>query len=260
MAMRVESSVTSLSWIPSEVVTGLTRLSFASGLSHRGPPRAQLDDLNRMHEDDAFRFANVLHAWAEFDDNRVAASGQDGGVRMGSTTVQIGPLDATFAGLPCLIWCRHLRSATAGCGSPRPPVDAPRSGCRGGAQLAVAAIEHKGGTTYWARVTLNDATLAYLPDHAVTGATTERCERATVSPGAIRTPRPDDPRRSGRHSNGTQTCITHRGPEDTMNRNTSPQDSPPHASLMQHRAALIGPTPAPVKGFDNGEGLDNGNV
>jgi len=97
---------------------------------------------------------------------------------MGSTTVQIGPLDATFAGLPCLIWCRHLRSATAGCGSPRPPVDAPRSGCRGGAQLAVAAIEHKGGTTYWARVTLNDATLAYLPDHAVTGATTEpQCRR-----------------------------------------------------------------------------------
>jgi hypothetical protein len=46
----------------------------------------------------------------------------------------------------------------------------------------VAAIEHKGGTTYWARVTLNAATLAYLPDHAVTGATTERCERATVSP------------------------------------------------------------------------------
>lgn len=100
MAMRVESSVTSLSWIPSEVVTGLTPLSFASGLSHYDPPPpAQLDDLNGMREDDAFRFANVLHAWAEFDDNRVAASGQDGGVRMGSTTVQIGPLDATFAGV-----------------------------------------------------------------------------------------------------------------------------------------------------------------
>jgi hypothetical protein len=63
----------------------------------------------------------------------------------------------------------------------------------------VAAIEHKGGITYRARVTLNDATLAYLPDHAVTSAPTERRERATVSPGAIRTPRPDDPRRSGRH-------------------------------------------------------------
>jgi hypothetical protein len=52
-----------------------------------------------MREDDAFRFANVLHAWAEFDGNRVAASGQDGGVRMGLTTVQIGTLDATFAGV-----------------------------------------------------------------------------------------------------------------------------------------------------------------
>jgi hypothetical protein len=97
MAMRVESSVTSLSWIPSEGVTGLMRLSFASGLSHYDPPPGQLDDLNRMREDDAFRFANVLRAWAEFDGNRVAAAGQDGGVRIGSTTVQIGPLDATFA-------------------------------------------------------------------------------------------------------------------------------------------------------------------
>jgi hypothetical protein len=100
MAMRVESSVTSLSWIPSEAVTGLMRLSFASGLSHYDPPpTGQLDDLNQMRDDDAFRFANVLDAWAEFDGNRVAASGQDGGVRMGSTTAQIGPLDATFAGV-----------------------------------------------------------------------------------------------------------------------------------------------------------------
>src|SRR6202050_3082300 len=252
MAMRVESSVTSLSWIPSEVVTGLTRLSFASGLSHYDPPRpAPLDDLNRMREDDAFRSRTCSRlgpnstAIALLRPGRTVLSGW---VRPPYRSGRWTPLSP---GLPCLIWCRHLRSATAGCGSPRPPVDAPRSGCRGGAQLAVAAIEHKGGTTYWARVTLNDATLAYLPDHAVTGATTERCERATVSPGATCTPRPDDPRRSGRHSNGTQTCITHRGPEDTMNRNTSPQDSPPHASLMQHRAALIGPTPVPVKGFAN---------
>jgi hypothetical protein len=72
--MRVESSVTSLSWIPSEVVTGLTRLSFASGLSHYDPPLAgQLDDLNRMREDDAFRFANVLHARAKFAPAAAAA-------------------------------------------------------------------------------------------------------------------------------------------------------------------------------------------
>jgi phosphoribosyl 1,2-cyclic phosphodiesterase len=43
---------------------------------------------------------------------------------------------------------------------------------------ALAAIEHKGGTTYWARLTLNDATLAYLPDPTVTDAPTERCESA----------------------------------------------------------------------------------
>jgi hypothetical protein len=45
-----------------------------------------------------------------------------------------------------------------------------------------------------------------------------------------------------------------------MNRDTSLQDSLPHASLMQHRAALTGPVPVPVKGFDYGEGLHDGNA
>ena len=67
--MRVSSSVTSLSWIPSEAVTGPMKLSFATGLSHYDPPPpAQLADLDQLRDDDAFRFANVLSAWAEFDE------------------------------------------------------------------------------------------------------------------------------------------------------------------------------------------------
>jgi hypothetical protein len=74
------------------------RIGFATGLSHYDtPPPGQLGDLNAMRDRDAFRFANVLHAWAEFDGSRIISSGQDGGVLMGSTTVAIGPLDATFA-------------------------------------------------------------------------------------------------------------------------------------------------------------------
>jgi hypothetical protein len=96
--MRVESSATSLSWIPSKAVAGVMKASFATGLSHYDPPPpGKLSDLAALREEDAFRFANEMRAWAEFDGNRVVDFGQDGGVVMGSTTVRIGPLDATFA-------------------------------------------------------------------------------------------------------------------------------------------------------------------
>jgi hypothetical protein len=96
--MRVESSVTSLSWIPSEAVTGVMKASFATGLSHYDPPpSAELGDLEALRDADAFRFGNVLRAWAEFDGTRPVGHGQDGGVMMGSSTVRLGPLDVTFA-------------------------------------------------------------------------------------------------------------------------------------------------------------------
>ena len=96
--MRVESRATSLSWIPSEAVTGLMRAGFSTGLSHYDtPPSGTLDDLAELRRSDAFRFINRLQAWAEFDGDRVVDVGQTGGVIMGSTSVRIGPLGATFA-------------------------------------------------------------------------------------------------------------------------------------------------------------------
>jgi hypothetical protein len=98
--MRVESSVTSLSWIPSEAVTGAMRLGFATGLSHYdSPPPDQLGDLESLRKADAFRFANVLSAWAEFEGGAVVSYGQGGGVVMGATTVGLGPMDVTFAAI-----------------------------------------------------------------------------------------------------------------------------------------------------------------
>lgn len=98
--MRVESSVTSLSWIPSEAVTGVMKATFAAGLSHYdAPPPGQLGDVAALRDADAFRFGNVLRAWAEFDGSTPVSFGQDGGTLMGSTTVRLGPLDATFAGV-----------------------------------------------------------------------------------------------------------------------------------------------------------------
>jgi hypothetical protein len=76
----------------------MMRLGFAAGLSHYDPPpTGSLGDLAELSDHDAFRFVNALSAWAEFENGQVARFGQDGGLVLGSTTVQFGPLDATFA-------------------------------------------------------------------------------------------------------------------------------------------------------------------
>jgi Cyclic nucleotide-binding domain len=102
--MRIESAVASVSWIPSEAVSGLMKAGFTTGLSHYdSPPPGQLDDLgpalDRLREQDTFRFANVLSGWAEFGAGGVTGFGQDGGTVMGSSTVRVGPFDATFAAI-----------------------------------------------------------------------------------------------------------------------------------------------------------------
>jgi hypothetical protein len=96
--MRYESSVTSLSWIPSEAVTGSTRLAFEAGVGHYDePPPGELTDIKQMQAADRFRFANVLRAWIEVgDDGQVAGAGYAGGGLMGSTTVSLGALKYRF--------------------------------------------------------------------------------------------------------------------------------------------------------------------
>jgi Cyclic nucleotide-binding domain len=103
--MRYESTVTSLSWIPSEAVTGSMKAAFESGLAHYDdpPPDALAADgehsLAALQAADKFRFANVLKAWIETDGaGRITAAGYagDSGVRIGATTVAVGPVKRTF--------------------------------------------------------------------------------------------------------------------------------------------------------------------
>jgi len=62
---------------PVEAVTGPMRATFALGLSHYdAPPSGTLGDLEALREQDAFRFANRLHAWVDFDGDRTVAYGQ----------------------------------------------------------------------------------------------------------------------------------------------------------------------------------------
>src|SRR4051794_6131053 len=63
-SVRVEHTFTTLSWIPSEAVTGVNKAVFESGFTHYDePPPDVLYDLDDMAADDRFRFANRLHAW-----------------------------------------------------------------------------------------------------------------------------------------------------------------------------------------------------
>jgi hypothetical protein len=97
-ATRVESSVTSLSWIPSEAVTGLNKAIFGSGFTHYdAPPPDVITDLAAMRDADVFRFANNLAAWIDVVDGKVVGAGYSGGCLMGATSLALGGKHATFA-------------------------------------------------------------------------------------------------------------------------------------------------------------------
>ncbi|MGZ4714113.1 MAG: cyclic nucleotide-binding domain-containing protein [Acidimicrobiia bacterium] len=95
--MRIGTSVTSVSWIPSEAVTGLNKTVFDSGVAHYDmPPPDHIEDLIALRDADGFRFANRLAAWIEVVDDRIVDAGYDGGGLMGATTVRVGKKAATF--------------------------------------------------------------------------------------------------------------------------------------------------------------------
>jgi len=102
--VRIEHTVTTLSWIPSEAVTGINKAIFESWFTHYDePPPDSLYDLSQMARDDRFRFANRLHAWLEVKDGTIRDAGYVDGSVMGATTVRLGRHDlARFAaiGLP----------------------------------------------------------------------------------------------------------------------------------------------------------------
>jgi hypothetical protein len=97
--MRVESSVTSVTWIPSEAISGMPKIPFELGVSHYDdPPPDRLVDLEAMHENDMFREANELRAWIEVDDDgKIVDQGYEGGGRVGVTRLKLAGKEVSFA-------------------------------------------------------------------------------------------------------------------------------------------------------------------
>ena len=100
--MRIESSVTAISWIPSDAIQGLPKLPFELGIGHYDEPppdRLEEGDPERLRDADRFREANHLDAWIEVEDGRIVGHGYAGGGLVGSTTFRFGPKDVVIPGV-----------------------------------------------------------------------------------------------------------------------------------------------------------------
>lgn len=136
MAMRITSSVTSLSWIPSEAIDGMPKLPFSFGTFHydQTPPDTigphVRETLETLRAGDRFRFANHLAAWIEVKDGQITRCGYSGGGSIGATRVKI-PLASWFVDatpLPDRLaepergdgWVRFTQTAGGRTGVPAP--------------------------------------------------------------------------------------------------------------------------------------------
>ena len=129
--MRIEASVTSITWIPSEAIRGMPKLPFELGMAHYDdPPPDRLVDLDAMHEHDMFRQANELKAFIEVEDGEILGQGYIGHGRIGVARIKLGPRELAFATVqyPLLQaepeigdgWVRFVQSAGGHMGLPAP--------------------------------------------------------------------------------------------------------------------------------------------
>ena len=95
--MRIEKSVTSITWIPSEAISGMPKLPFEMGVTHYDdPPPDRIESLEELRQRDAFREANELRGWVEFDDGKPSAYGYSGDAHLGVTRVKLGRRELAF--------------------------------------------------------------------------------------------------------------------------------------------------------------------
>ncbi len=99
--MRIESSVTSVSWIPSELASGFPAAMFELGVMSVDPPLPdRLGDLDDWGRQARFRFVNDLRVYVEVDDDgRVREAGYLGGGIIGRTKLNVGRR-FTFRAIP----------------------------------------------------------------------------------------------------------------------------------------------------------------
>jgi hypothetical protein len=128
--MRIESSVTAISWIPSEAVQGLPKIPFSVGVAHYDiPPPDKLVDMDTMHKADLFREANELKAWVVVEDGKIVDHAHTGRGRIGVTRIKLGPKSITVPAVAMPTqqqievgdgWVKFTQTAGGRTGAPAP--------------------------------------------------------------------------------------------------------------------------------------------
>jgi hypothetical protein len=101
--MRIERSITTVSWIPSDSLSGMLKMGETLKVAHHdAPPPDTLGSepdrlLDELRANDGYRFSNRLRAWVEVDGGEIRSAGYSGGGRMGSTTLDLGVGAVTVA-------------------------------------------------------------------------------------------------------------------------------------------------------------------
>ena len=99
--MRIESSVTAVSWVPLDCVEGGQRLHFHVGAAqYDDPPPEHLDDLASLLAGGRVRLANQLAGFVEVDGGRIVASGQSGQGHVGAAREAADAAQVGFAAVP----------------------------------------------------------------------------------------------------------------------------------------------------------------
>jgi hypothetical protein len=152
--MRIESGVTSLSWIPSEAIeSALVAIPFDVGIGRYDPPPPEvIEDFDELKRSESFRFANLLHAFAEIEDGKVVDAGYLGDAHLSVTRMRLGPRELVFepTQFPSLRkepeigdgWVRFVQTAGG-----RPGVPAPR-------RVTRPPYVQIAGPTVWTTLTL----------------------------------------------------------------------------------------------------------
>ena len=96
--MRIEGSITSVSWIPSEAVSGAYKVPFSVGVAQYDPPPPDpLGDIEALIREGRCRFCNDLRAFIDVEDGQIVGHSLVGDGFVGSTTLRFGRAAMTFA-------------------------------------------------------------------------------------------------------------------------------------------------------------------
>jgi hypothetical protein len=95
--MRVESSVTAVTWLPFEALDRMPTVPLELAVAHYDDhPGEVLGDLDALRNEDAFREANDLRAWIEVESGEIVAYGHEGSVLRPGPPLELGLTQVAF--------------------------------------------------------------------------------------------------------------------------------------------------------------------